>query len=67
MGKNAQENTKPYILPEPLYCDPAEIENGISMSLVEKYIKKHEERLRRYTYLENLYKGFHDIFRQPEG
>ena len=66
MGRNKQENTKPYLLPEPLYCDPEEIRNGITMDLVNKYIKLHENRMRRYVYLENLYKGFHDIFRQPE-
>ena len=66
MARRNNQNTIPYQLPEPFYCDPSEIENGISMELVEKYIKLHEDRLRRYHYLEALYKGFHDIFRQPE-
>ena len=66
MAIRINHNTRPYTLPEPFYCDPAEVENGISMDLVEKYIRQHEDRLRRYRYLEALYKGFHDIFRQPE-
>ena len=61
-----RENRRPYKLPEPLYCDPDEISGGITMELVEKYIKLHEMRMQRYSYLENLYKGFHDIFNQPE-
>lgn len=36
------------------------------MDLVNKYIAKHEKRLPRYEYLENLYKGFHDVYKQPE-
>ncbi len=63
-----EENRKrrPYLLPKPLLCDPARIENGISMTLVEEYIRKHEERFSRYNYLENLYRGFHDVYKQPE-
>lgn len=61
-----RENRKPYKLPEPLYCDPDEISGGITMEIVDKYIRLHETRLQRYRYLENLYKGFHDIFNQPE-
>lgn len=57
---------RPYQLPEPLTCDPKEVENGVSMELAEEYIRKHEERLLRYNYLENLYKGFHDVYKQPE-
>lgn len=65
MSKKIQ-NTEPYRLPEPLYCDPAEFEAKPAMEVIKKYIKLHEQRLRRYEYLENLYKGFHDIFCQPE-
>ena len=57
---------RPYQLPEPLLCDPDKIKDGISMELVNEYIRKHEERLPRYEYLENLYKGFHDVYKQPE-
>ena len=57
---------RPYQLPEPLLCDPDKIKDGISMELVNGYIRKHEERLPRYEYLENLYKGFHDVYKQPE-
>lgn len=56
----------PYKLPEPLKCDPKKIENGVSMAIVNKYIREHETRLQRYNYLENLYKGFHDVYREPE-
>lgn len=58
-----KENKRPYKLPEPLYCEPGE---AITMELVNKYIRLHEERLPRYRYLENLYKGFHNIFKLPE-
>ena len=57
---------RPYKLPEPLTCDPAEVSNGVTMELVDGYIAKHEARMLRYDYLENLYKGFHDVYRQPE-
>lgn len=60
------DGKKPYMLPEPLTCSPERIEQGISMELVEEYIRKHEARMQRYIYLENLYKGFHDIYKQPE-
>ncbi|MBR0085654.1 MAG: phage portal protein [Lachnospiraceae bacterium] len=56
----------PYKIPAPLTCDPRDIENGVSMELVRKYIKKHEGYLRRYEYLGNLYKGFHDVYLEPE-
>lgn len=55
-----------YKLPEPLICDVTRIENGVTMELVKEFIKLHEERLPRYEYLENLYKGFHDIYNEPE-
>ena len=57
------EKKRPYKLPEPLFCEPGE---EITMELVNKYIRLHEERLPRYRYLENLYKGFHNIFLLPE-
>lgn len=60
---NITENKRPYKLPKPLYCEPDE---EITMELVNKYIRLHEERLPRYRYLENLYEGFHNIFLQPE-
>ena len=52
------KSKRPYLLPEPLLCDPDKIKNGIPMELVNEYIRKHEERLPRYNYLENLYKGY---------
>ena len=60
------KSKRPYQLPDPLLCDAAKVENGISMELVAEYIKLHETRLQRYRYLENLIKGFHDIYNQPE-
>lgn len=54
---------KPYKLPEQLFCEPG---TEITMDIVNKYIRLHEERIQRYRYLENLYKGFHDIFNLPE-
>lgn len=54
---------RPYKLPEPLLCDAGK---EITMDLVSDFIQKHEERLPRYEYLENLYKGFHDVFNLPE-
>ena len=56
----------PYGLPKPLLCDPAEIGERLTYDQVQKYIKLHEQTLRRYVYLENLYEGFHDIFHQPD-
>lgn len=61
-----QHSKKPYKLPEPLTCDPKEVENGVSMELVKKYIRFHEQRLQRYKYLDAMYKGFHDVFKAPE-
>lgn len=54
---------RPYKLPKPLKCD---LDKEITMELVNTYIRKHEQRFPRYEYLENLYEGFHDIFRAPE-
>ena len=60
------KSRRPYNLPELIKIDPAKIENGISMKLVKEMIEKHERRIRRYDYLENLYKGFHDVYNEPE-
>lgn len=54
---------RPYKLPEPLRCSA---DKPITMTLAEEYIRQHEERFPRYIYLENLYKGFHDVYKQPE-
>ena len=54
---------RPYKLPEPLQCSA---EKPITLTLAERYIRQHEERFPRYIYLENLYKGFHDVYKQPE-
>ena len=57
------QKKRPYKLPEPLLCDGS---MEINMDLLNEYIRRHEERLPRYKYLENLYKGFHDVFNVPE-
>ena len=54
---------RPYKLPEPLQCSA---DKPITLTLAEEYIRQHEERFPRYIYLENLYKGFHDVYKQPE-
>lgn len=54
---------RPYKLPEPLQCSA---DKPITLALAEEYIRQHEERFPRYIYLENLYKGFHDVYKQPE-
>ena len=54
---------KPYKLPKKIIID-ADAE--INIDLVRELIDKHEANLQRYEYLENLYKGFHDIYNQPE-
>lgn len=54
---------RPYKLPEPLQCSA---DKPIALTLAEEYIRQHEERFPRYIYLENLYKGFHDVYKQPE-
>ena len=62
-----QKNRMPYKLPKPIYCDPADLADGMpTMVQVEDFIRKHEAGLRRYRYLESLYEGFHDIFNQPD-
>jgi len=57
---------KPYQLPAPLLCTAELVESGIKMETVKKYIDKHEGKLQRYRYLEAMFKGFHDVYRQPE-
>lgn len=54
---------RPYKSPEPLQCSA---DKPITLTLAEGYIRQHEERFPRYIYLENLYKGFHDVYKQPE-
>lgn len=63
MLRTRSENNRPYMLPRPIKCDPDEV---VTMEFVNKYIKKHENYLPRYEYLEALYEGFHDIFNDPE-
>lgn len=53
----------PYQLPEPL-ISKADI--TLDMALVRRFIDRHQTRLRRYIYLEEMYKGFHSVFMQPE-
>lgn len=60
------KSRRPYSMPKPLTCEAREIANGVSMELVKKYIRYHQSSMRRYNYLENLYKGFHDIYNAPE-
>ena len=60
------KSKKPYILPEPPLCSPEKIKDKIDIELVNEYIRKHENRMQRYNYLEALYKGFHDVYKQPE-
>ena len=70
----AQHSRKPYNLPAMLRCEAEEIakyderEEQYSqiIDVITQYITKHEQHLRRYEYLEALYKGFHDIFLWPE-
>lgn len=57
---------RPYLLPDPLLCSEEETAGGLTMTVIDEYIRKHEYRMPRYKYLENLYKGFHDVYRQPE-
>lgn len=59
----ATKSRRPYKLPKPLLCSA---DKTIDMELVDEYIAKHESRMPRYKYLENLYAGFHDIYNQPE-
>ena len=56
----------PYMQPVPLTCEPEKVENGVKLDMVKEYIHKHENNLRRYQYLGSLYRGFHDIYKEPE-
>ena len=55
-----------YKLPDPITKSASILDSGINMELIKADIKQHEERLQRYEYLENLYKGFHDILNSPD-
>ncbi len=60
------QREKPYQLPKPSMCSAEELRGGITMQLVTEYIRKHESHAQRYLYLENMYRGFHNIFKQPD-
>lgn len=64
----ARSTTTPYKLPEPITMDPADLdEYGLpTFEKLRDLLSIHGTRIRRYEYLENLYLGFHDIFRKPE-
>jgi phage portal protein, SPP1 family len=57
---------RPYKLPAPITRDANVLEQGVRMELIKGCIEQHKLMLPRYEYLENLYLGFHDIFRLPE-
>lgn len=59
-------NKRPYKLPVPITRDANVLEQGVKMVLIKGCIEQHKLMLPRYEYLENLYLGFHDIFRLPE-
>lgn len=54
-----------YALPKILTCEASEVESGVSLVLVGEYIRKHKQMFDRYEYLENLYKGYFAIDKQP--
>lgn len=60
------KSKRPYVLPYALVCSEQELSEGIKGDLIQKQIAKHNNMLQRYTYLENMYKGFHDIFKGPD-
>lgn len=60
------KSKRPYRLPGILVCDASKVANGVPMTIIDEYIRKHEQRFRRYEYLEKLYAGFHDVFKEPE-
>lgn len=70
----AQHSRKPYNLPEMMRREEEEIlryderqeQYAQAIDLINECITEHEQNLRRYEYLESLYKGFHDIFLWPE-
>lgn len=57
---------RPYKLPTPITRDARVLKQGIKMDLINECIKEHKAMLPRYEYLENLYLGFHNIFKRPE-
>ena len=57
---------RPYHLPKMLTVNAAEIENGIDINVIEAYIDEHERQAGRYAYLEAMYKGFHDVYRDQQ-
>lgn len=59
-------NKRPYKLPAPITRDANVLDQGVKMELIKGCIEQHKLMLPRYEYLENLYLGFHDIFRLPE-
>lgn len=59
-------NKRPYKLPVQITRDANVLEQGVKMELIKGCIEQHKLMLPRYEYLENLYLGFHDIFRLPE-
>ena len=59
-------NDRPYKLPTPITRDARVLEHGIKMDLINECIEEHKAMLPRYEYLENLYLGFHNIFKRPE-
>ena len=60
------KSKRPYVLPYTIECSEQEISGGIKGDLIQKQIAKHNNMLQRYIYLENMYKGFHDIFKGPD-
>ena len=60
------KSKRPYVLPYTIECSEQEISGGIKGDLIQKQIAKHNNMLQRYVYLENMYKGFHDIFKGPD-
>lgn len=57
---------RPYTLPQQLVCTENQLKGGITIDLVKEFVNEHQRMFRRYDYLENLYAGFHDIFKQPD-
>lgn len=57
---------RPYKLPTLITRDARVLELGIKMDLINGCIEEHKAMLPRYEYLENLYLGFHNIFKRPE-
>ena len=57
---------RPYTLPQQLVCTENQLKGGITIDLVKEFVNEHQQMFRRYDYLENLYAGFHDIFKQPD-